>query len=96
MTNPSPKREIPNHYAGRRSATPRVRWPTNCSARTPPETKGSGKAEAHTQEGVRFRTTGPQRLHLSDLKRAFAERERLQRTEQRRFPMHQGQGPKEF
>ena len=39
---------------------------------------------------------GPQRLHLSDLKRAFAERERLQRTEQRRFPMHQGQGPKEY
>ncbi len=39
---------------------------------------------------------GPQRLHLSDLKRAFAERERLRRTEQRRFPMHQGQGPKEF
>jgi hypothetical protein len=39
---------------------------------------------------------GPQRLHLSDLKRAFAERERLQRTEQRRFPMQQGQGPKEF
>jgi hypothetical protein len=38
----------------------------------------------------------PQRLHLSDLKRAFAERERLQRTEQRRFPMHQGQGPKEY
>jgi hypothetical protein len=34
MTNPSPKREIPNHYAGRRSATPRVRWPTNCSTRT--------------------------------------------------------------
>jgi hypothetical protein len=39
---------------------------------------------------------GPQHLHLSDLKRAFAARERQQRTERRRHSAQPGQSPKEF
>ena len=40
-------------------------------------------------------TAGPRTLRLPDLKRAFAARERLQRTERRRSPAQEGQGPKE-